>query len=391
VCGTVVVLVVAAGLLVPAPLGMQGTLDEAYPEARPEWFGLPMYALMRLIPAGPAHMLVLFVGPVLLLAVLAALPFLETMTSRPARLRKPLQIGVAVSVVVVLALSAVPIFQDMSADEGWFRKQSPEDVMVAMGKRNTALLNSTESAPDDTHNLARDLMLLHQSLVGNYTDPIDAPGRAKWDELAGRGAEAARKLLLAPDAASQAKARAELREVCGDCHKAHDKEDVPLDPPARFAAGETKADPVAFFFNQAVLTELKPSTFERTTSTTRMMDQFKFSLRDILIEAEVISDKRDPAKPKRSREQALVDLKALIEIVAGHYEDNAGSYFDQKKWDAWIEDLRKASGELAAAKDTGEVAKRTAAIGKVCESCHDGADDPSEVIEWRFQSMLKPD
>lgn len=391
VCGAVVALVVAAGLLFAAPLGMQGTLDEPYPEARPEWFALPLYALMRLLPAGPAHLLVLFVGPLLMLAVLVALPFLETIAARPARLRKPLQIGVAVSIVVMLALSVVPIIQDMSDDEGWFRKQSPGDVMVAMGKRNTELLNSAEAAPDDTHNLARDMKLLHESLVGNYPDPIDEPGRKQWDELANRGAEAAVRLLLAPDAASQAKARAELRAVCADCHKVHDKQDVPLDPPARFTATDSKTEPVAFFFKQDALAELKPTTFERTTSTTRMMDQFKFSLRDILIEAEVISDKRDPGKPKRSREQALVDLKALVEIVAAHYEDNAGSYFDQKKWDGWIENMRKSSAELAMAKDAGEVAKRTAAIGKVCEACHDGADDASEVIEWRFQSLLQPD
>jgi hypothetical protein len=53
--------------------------------------------------------------------------------------------------------------------------------------------------------------------------------------------------------------------------------------------------------------------------------------------------------------------------------------------------LRKATAELAIAKDALDVGKKTAAVGKACESCHDGADDLTEPIEWRFQSLLTPD
>jgi quinol-cytochrome oxidoreductase complex cytochrome b subunit len=392
IAGAVLVLVVGAALLFPAPLGMQGNLSEPYPEARPEWFGLPLYALMRVAPPGPAHLLILFAGPLLVLAVMSALPFIETVATRPARLRKPLQIGLIAAVAFVLIFSAVPVIQDMSADEGWFRKQTPEDIMTAMGTRNKALLNSAELPPADAHNHARDMQVLHERLIGNYTDPIDDAGRKKWDELAKRGVEAARALLLAPDSATQIKAREELRQVCKDCHKEHEKEDVPIDPPPMFAAAATREPARAeFFFNQEALVTLQPAAFERTNSTEKMMDQLKYSLRDILVEAEVIEDRRSPDKPKRSREQALVDLKAVTEIVATHYEKNAGTYFEESKWNAWVADLRKATAELAVARDATEVGKRTVAVGKACESCHDGADDPTEPIEWRFQSLLTPD
>ena len=392
VAGAVLVLVAAAAVLFSAPLGLQGNLSEQYPEARPEWFGLPLYALLRVAPPGPAHLLILFVAPLLTLALLLALPFIETTSAKPARLRKPLQIGMIAAIAFVLIFSAVPVIQDMSANEGWFRNQKVDDIMVAMGTRNKALLNSAELPPDETHNYARDMQVLHERLIGNYTDPIDNAGRKKWDELANKGAEAARRLLLAPDAETQVKAREELRQVCKDCHTEHEKEDVPLDPPSLFASVEApKADPAAFFFKQDVLTTLQPTTFERTNSTSKMMDQLKYSLRDVLIEAGVVEDKRNPDKPKRSREQALVDLRAITEIIATHYEKNAGDFPEEKKWNEWVEKLRQATSELATAKDAGEAGKRTAAIGKVCESCHDDAVQPTEPIEWRFQSLLTPD
>jgi quinol-cytochrome oxidoreductase complex cytochrome b subunit len=392
VAAAVFVLVAAAAVLFQAPLGLQGNLSEPYPEARPEWFGLPMYALMRVGPPGVAHLLILFVAPLLLLAVMLALPFIETATARPARLRKPLQIGLIAAIAFLLIFSAVPVIQDMSADEGWFRKQKPEDIMVAMGTRNKALLNSAELPPADTHNYARDMQLLHEQLIGNYTDPIDDAGRKKWDELAAKGAEAARRLLLAPDSETQIKARDDLRQVCRDCHKEHEKEDVPIDPPPLFtAAGAPKPDPVWFFFKQDALATLAPTTLERTNSTSKMMDQMKYSLRDILAEAGIIEDKRNPDKPKRSREQALVDLKAVTEIIATHYEKNAGTFPEESKWKGWLEDLRKTTAELALAKDPADVGKKMAAVGKACEACHSGADEPTEPIEWRFQSLLTPD
>lgn len=391
VAGAVLVLVAGAALFVPAPLGLQGNLSEPYPEARPEWFALPLYALLKLLPAGALHLLVLFVMPLLGAAVIAALPFLETMADQPARLRKPLQIGVIVLVVFGLAFSAVPIIQDMSAKEGWFRQPGVEDLMTAMGKRNDALLNSGEVPPAETHNHARDLMLLHERLAGVYPEKIEESQKADWDKLAQKGVEAARKLLLAPDAHTQLKAREELRQVCADCHKQHDKDDVKIDPPPRYVARDSNGQnnpPKAFFFDQEQLKTLQPGGIDPKRSTVKQMDQMKYRLRDILIEAGIVSDNRKPDAEKRSAAQSLVDLRELTTIVAGHYDDNAGAYFEKAKWDKWIEELRKATDELAQAKDAADVARKSAAVGKTCEACHDGADEPDEPIEWTFKSML---
>jgi quinol-cytochrome oxidoreductase complex cytochrome b subunit len=391
VAGAVLVLVAAAAVLVPAPLGLQGSLSEPYPEARPEWFALPLYALLKLLPPGALHLLVLFVMPLLGAALIAALPFIETVAEQPARLRKPLQIGVIALVVFGLAFSAVPLIQDMSTKEGWFRQPGVEGLMTAMGRRNDALLNSGEAPPAEAHNLARDLQLLHERLVGVYPEKIEEGQKADWDKLAQQGVEAARKLLLAPDAHSQLQAREELRQVCADCHKAHDKEEVKIDPPPRFVARDTGGPsnpPAAFFFDQEQLKSLQPGGIDPKRSTTKQMDQMKYRLRDMLIEAGIISDNRKPDAEKRSATQSLVDLRELTNIVAGHYDDNAGAFHDQAKWDKWIEELRRAMDELAQAKDAADLGRKAAAVGKACEACHDGADEPDEPIEWTFKSML---
>jgi len=387
VCAAVVGPVVGASLLFSAPLGLQGNLAEPYPSARPEWFGTPLYAVLKLAPPGPAHMLILFVAPLVVLALMTALPYIETAADGNARLRKPLQIGLIAMVAFLLIFSAVPLFQDMSAREGWFARQSPEEIMAAIGPRNTALRNTSEEVPEDAHNLARDLALLHDRLVGNYPDDMEDSGREEWDRLARAGAAAARSLLLAGDEAAQMKAREDMRSACLDCHKLHEKEDVPLDPPPRYGAGPARQEK-KLFFDQEKLGMLNPSGQADPHSTSRMMDQMKWSLRDILIAGGVIAESRDTTQPLRGPEQALVDLRHVTNIVAGHYERNGGAYYSEAKWDNWIKELREATSQLALAKDPADLARKAAAVGKACENCHDGADEPDKPIEWSFKSFL---
>ncbi|MCA8916284.1 MAG: cytochrome b N-terminal domain-containing protein [Planctomycetes bacterium] len=382
-------IVVVVAVLWHAPLGLQGNLDERFPEARPEWYALPLYTLLKFAPPGALHLLILFVAPLLGAAVVFALPFIETVSTSPARLRKPLQIGLIATVALGLIFSAVTVIQDMSDHEGWFRKPDVEELMTAMGSRNRALMNSAEALPAESHNLARDIQLLHERLKGNYPDPIDDAGRAKWDELAAKGAAAARKLLLAPDGPSQVAARNELREICEECHKAHDKEEIKLDPPPMVAAAPDagpKATPPKFFFDAEKMKGLTPVVDEKK-GTGRQMDQMKYRLRDILRDSGIIDDPREADK-KRTPEQSLVDLKAIAEFVGRMYEDNAGSFYKKEKWDGWIADVLKRTDELAKATDPADVGKKAAAVGKACEACHDGADDLDEPIEWAFQSLL---
>ena len=111
-------------------------------------------------------------------------------------------------------------------------------------------------------------------------------------------------------------------------------------------------------------------------------------IKDILIEAGALTDNRDPEQEHRTREQALVDLISLTGLVEDYYEKNAGSFYDEAKWKKWVENLHLTAVELAKAKDPADVGKKAAAVGKACETCHSGADDLDEPIEWTFRSML---
>lgn len=387
VAGAVVALIFAVAFFWHAPLGLQGNLSELYPEARPEWYALPLYALLKLTPAGPVHLLVLFVLPLLGLAVVFALPFIETVNEKPARLRKPIQIGLIAGAAFFLIFSLMPVFGDMSDDAGWFKKYDTEGLMTTLGKRNDALRNSAEPLPDDTHIHARDLEVLHERLVGVYPTDMPEGEQVKWDELAERGIEAARKLRYAGNGEEQVLARKELRQVCEDCHKAHDKDEIRLDPPGLLAANDGgSASEKPFFFEQEQLSQLKPTDLNPKLSTNKLMDQLKWRLGEILAHAE-ITDR----ETTRSREQNLVDLREATTRVADKWGANEGSWWDEAKWDAWIADLREATGELATAKSPEEVAAKALEVGKACEACHEGGDELDEPIEWRFQSLLKPD
>lgn len=379
----VLLLLGAAGFLVRAPLGLGGTLSEPYPDARPEWWALPLYELLKILPAGVLHMLTLALPPLLGAAVVIALPLVEKVSLKPPRLLKPLRIALIVGVVAFLGLSIVPLVEDSSDSAGWFRKQSLADLMPAMGTRNAALGNMREPLPWDTYKHAQDLKLLHKRIRGVYPDDLDAPGRAQWDEWADQGAAYALELQLANDDQLQREARLRLRKTCQKCHEAHDKGDIRIDPEATVAA--TTKEPVApktFFFDQALLESTAPNM--TATTTKRIMDQGKFRLGDILAQAGITSGEK-----KRSAEQALVDLRAVTAAIGKLYEKNNAVFLDEQKWNNWVKELANAVEELAQASNPEEVGKKMAAVGKACETCHEGADEPDEPIEWAYSSLLK--
>ena len=383
----VVALVFAVAFFWHAPLGLQGNLSELYPEARPEWYALPLYALLKLTPAGPLHLLILFVLPLLAFAVVFALPFIETVNDKSPRLRKPIQIGLIAGAAFFLIFTAMPVIGDMSDDAGWFTKYTPEDLMTAMATRNDALRNSAEPVPGDAHVHARDLELLHERLIGVYPAETDSSAQGKWDELARRGVEAARKMRFAGSGEEQVKAREELRQVCTDCHDAFDKEDVRVNPPSMFgAASDAPVAEKPYFFDQDQLKSLKPGELKPKLSTKKLMDQLKWRLGEILAHAGVTD-----GETTRSAEQNFVDFEAASERIEGEFTDNEGSWWDQDKWNKWVNELSKANNALATAKTPEEVAARAKDVGKACEACHDGADEPDEPIEWRFESLLQPD
>jgi cytochrome c553 len=288
--------------------------------------------------------------------------------------------------VIGLGLALLAILDDNSQGKGWFRKDQVADLMLSMGARNEALGNSAEPAPADTHNYARDMILLHERLNGVYPDDLDAEGLVDWDKWAAEGGALARELLTAPDDARQRTARAKLREICAKCHDAQGEDKIIVDPPPRFASQAAKSpEPAAFFFDRKLLATLMPTPL-RSTSTKRVMDQGRFRLRDVLAHAGVVKAETD-----RGREQALVDLRHVVQTIGTLHEDNAGAFVEEGEadWNAWVKDLLDAVDELGRAKNPPDVARKAAAVGKVCETCHDAAEEPDEPIEWRYQSLLQ--
>ncbi len=379
----VVAVVVLAALVFKAPLGLAGTLAEPYPDARPEWYALPLYALLKVLPAGVMQLAALVGPPLIGGAVVVALPMIETATKDPPKLLWPMRIGLIVGAVFALVFAILPLIEDTSEDKGWFRTYHVSDLMLQMGSRNEALGNSAEPLARSPHNSARDMIWLYERIEGVYPEKIDDAGRQKWDAWARDGAKYARELLMAGTDAQQREARRKLREVCANCHDAHGEEDVALDPPPTMLGNAGGNGGAGMFFDREQVAKLKPTPLQ-SRSTNRVMDQGKFRLRDILAHAGVVQADTD-----RGKEQALVDLRNVADTIGGMYEANAGAYFEEAKWNQWVTELKAAIAKLESAADPAEVAKRAAEVGKTCEACHDGADDPDEPIEWRYSSLLQ--
>jgi len=377
--GAVLALVLLAAFVVPAPLGMQGTLAEPYADARPEWYALPLYELLKLMPAGAAQTLMLVLGPLLFAVVVVALPFAERVAAEPERLKLPARIGLGVVLVAMLLLGALPLLQDSSDKRGWFASYDVEGLMLAMGSRNDALGPEDATLPPNAHLHAHDLRLLHERLIGVYPDDIDADARTKWDAWARDGASAALALFKAADSDAQQQALKDLRQACTSCHEAHEV-DVIVNPLAQTQGG---AALTPMFFDTALLASLEPREL-RARGTKRIMDQARFRMRDILAHAGIVDDVTD-----RSKEQALVDLRHISERIASLWEDNAGSWFDEDKWQAWSREMIAAVDRLALATDREDLAERMAELGRTCEACHDGGDEPDMPIEWRYRNLLQ--
>ncbi|MBX3460367.1 MAG: cytochrome b N-terminal domain-containing protein [Planctomycetes bacterium] len=374
--GVLLLLLAGAAIVVRAPHGLTGDMGEAYLHARPEWYALPLFFVLKVLP-GAAQVAALAAPPVMGALVVFALPIVEKVSLKPPRLQKPLRVAIILGALAFIALSIVPLVEDSSRGEGWFQKDDVQDLMLAMGRHNAALGHSTQEPAGATHRHALDLRELHRRLKGVYPDNLDAGQKAKWDELAVQGEALSRELLLAPPSRMK-ETRSKLREVCQSCHDAHEKGDVPLEP----ALAGTVAVKGPRFFDVGRAATLTPE--ESQTSTKRIMDQGRFRMADILIHAGIAT-----GEPKKDKEQALVDLRRAGAAIAGLYSKNNAVFEDEGRWNNWAKELNKAIEALAEAKDAEDVGKKMAAVGKACETCHEGADYPDEPIEWAYSSLLK--
>ncbi len=382
------VIVFLAGAAFPAPLGIAGDLSESYPEARPEWFALPLYQMLKWLPTG----FVLFVPPLLGGAVVFALPIIESAQNNPPKFLKIIRINLIATALGGGILAAIPMFSDMGNETGYFVTYDVEDVMTAMGKRNDKLLNSEEILPRSTPVLSRDMRLLHERLKGNYPEDISDKEKTEWDEWAAEGSELADKLRFASDADSQSEIRSKLRKVCESCHDAHDEE-VDLNPLAnvRVIIREVKVElpaepikglpPLKPWFDLAEAEKLKANPTKKTT-TKSFMSRSKIRLRDLIRSA---GASKQGLEPKYSRVQALVDLEAAIKGFDGDWEDNESTHESEDDWKKLMANLNKAVQELRLANDLN-IVKRLDAVGEVCDKCHD-VDTWDEDFDWLYMSL----
>lgn len=392
VAGAVAGICILASMAFPAPLELQGDLGESYAAARPEWFALPLYFLLKVLPSGLLHMLALFAPPLLGALTIVALPFVETAADKPARLLRPLRIGLLVGAVSFGALAVVPVAQDHAAGEGWFATDDLEDLMAAMGKRNLRLGHGTQALPDTAHVNARDIRILAQRLRGLYPADIKDADKPQWDDWAVKMAESSDNLILTTEDGARRKLRAALRKICADCHKLHADEEIELEPKLAVAQAAKPLMPEAgpSFIDAAKLAGLKPGEIpERDIdSTKRLMNRAKFRLRDLLRLAGAAPVPESLPAPMPSAEQAYVDLLEAARLFGAQGDTNEGSH-DKPVWDREIAALQLALAALKDGRRGADAIARLDAVGKACDTCHKVGDWAGDEMTWLYEDLKR--
>lgn len=392
VAGTVVVLTCLAALLFHAPLGLAGNASEAYPQARPEWFALPLYLLLKAVPSGVVQKAVLFGPPLIGLVVVGGLPFVEAAADKPARLLKPLRIAAIVTAVAMTGLGIVAIWEDHKAKAGWFAQDEMDRLMAQIGKRNEALSHSTHPLPANAHVAARDIRLLSPRLRGFYVKDIEENQKAQWDKWVDEMESLADQIITATSDVDRRKARGKLRQVCADCHKLHADDEIPLEPKLNTPVAVKPPPPLQPEPPKAValldvgkLASLKPLEIPARdlNSTRRMMNRAKFRLRDLLRAAG-----EGEGAPEGTPEQNYVDLREAVRLFGKHWDTNQGTHSDQPQWDKFMAELTKAVDALKDAKTGDDAKAKFAAIGKACDGCHE-IGDWDEPFEWQYSDLKR--
>jgi len=391
VAGAVLVLPVLAAAIFSAPLGLQGNASESFADVRPEWFALAPYVLLKSMPAGLAQMLTMFVPPLVGVLVIAGLPFVETAVDKPARLLKPLRIAALVSLVMFVGLTIVAVWEDHNAKAGWFAQDELDKLMAQVGKRNEALGHSTQALPANAHGPARDIRLLAPRMRGLYVKDIEENQKSLWDKWVDDMGGLADQLITTTGDEERRKLRADLRQVCADCHKLHADEEIALEPKLNLPVAKVEPPtqpelPKALaLLDAGRLAGLKPSVIEDRDlkSTRRMMNRAKFRLRDLLRAAG-----EGVGVAEGTPEQNFIDLKEAVRLFGAHWDTNQGSHSDKSAWDKHMADLTRSVDNLREARTGDDARARFNALGKVCDDCHK-AGDWDEPFEWQFSDLKR--
>lgn len=392
----VILLIAAAifGLAAPSPvaLGLAGDLSEPFNEARPEWFALPFFQLLKLMPAGAAHTIVLVGLPVAKVLVLLALPWLERVSAEPARLRTPLRVALVVALVAMVGFAGWALGEDMSRGQGYFAKRDVEDIMKLMRPRNDALLHRTEAVPTGAYRPARDLLQLSVALRDTLPKEQTDAQRERWRQWSLDLEAACRNLLEADNEAAQRRARTRIREICRSCHEAYEIK-APVEPkpksttvvPDKVEGNGTTHDAGPFFDSAKLATKVVSTDLPRATSPEDRNWGLKLMQRMGSLCEELQVHGGLAARPtKRDAEQCLTDLsEALKRSLPMRALRKYASDFTEAEWAGHLTKTEKALADLAAAKRGEDFKQKFAALGKACDGCHSAWPETS----WKWDDL----
>ena len=417
---SVVALVLFMSSLTSAPLGLSGDLGEPYADARPEWYALPLYQLLKLMPAGVAHTLTLFAVPCLTLGGLFALPWLERVSAEPARLKLWLRVGLMFGLVSLVGLGLWPVIEDWRANDGrgsgYFARHEVADLMKSLNRRNDALGHSdAESLPPESFRHARDIWMLAQMLkaplrsVGaderkkfperavlvdfnlQQDGSMDETRRKRWDKWVVELEAAAHYLYDASNDMDQRKALEKIRAVCQSCHDAYEVLE-PLNPkPRGFVQApeqtpgikpeikpEVRPLPVAFF-DQAALKLLKAADLPGKPSD--LMKRMKVCCGELMQHGGLRTATKPPT---RTAEQAFADLQAClapVPIIHDKFKDT----YPLPGWRKACSDSEGALKELLTATRGEDFKAKLLKLGEACDACH----KLNEEVDFRFADLIK--
>ncbi len=400
-----------------APLGLSGNLGEPFREARPEWYALPLYQLLKWAHPGSLGVVVLVGLPTLTLAGLFVLPWLESVAASQQRFRWPVRGIVMASIVFAVVLGVWPVFEDLGADDGrgagYFARDDANDLMLKFKRRNEALGNSKADVPEDSPTQARDLLLLTELLkkplrvaskaerekfperavlVDYHLDKegkLDEIRRREWNKHVEQLEKAARELYEATDATRAKTARENIRTVCQNCHDDYDVFE-PLNPkPRGFVESPKKPEPPKdpprdppkpepFFV------EAKFKGLTGDAAPTRAKDLMRRSRSRIAELMQIAELYKGEKPPMRMGEQIILDLQNYAKATPAMYADFK-EFTSEAEWKKAATAGEAALKELLKANKGEDFKKKLEAYGQTCDDCHKLVEE-----DFRFADIVKP-
>ncbi|MCC6573081.1 MAG: cytochrome b N-terminal domain-containing protein [Planctomycetes bacterium] len=392
-----VILVITAAIFAlaapsPVALGLAGDLSEPFNDARPEWFALPFYQLLKLMPSGIVHTLVLAGVPVLQGLLLLALPWLERVSAEPARLRTPMRIALIAGLVALVGFAAWALADDMQRGEGYFAREDVEDIMQLMRPRNDDLNAGNEAVPATAYRPARDLLMLAGKL--RSTPPKDLPEaqHERWRQFSMDLEAACRGLLEADSEAAQRRARTRIREACKGCHEAYEVKAAVEPRRAAPAAAEKpplpQPDAGKPFFDAE---KLRGKTVSADLPKPKNIDDKDWGLKAmnrmaVLCENLQVHGGLAQRATKYDAEQCLVDLTdSLKRLPAMRGIKKYAGDFTEAEWTKNLTATEQALNALRDAKKGDDFKAKFEALGKTCDGCHSGFPE----TDWKWVDLGK--